>query len=471
MALVVAGTMLGGAGAAGAAPFTFSTGTPDGKIALASRPGGPGVEIEAADDFVLADATSLSGLAFTGLLPLSAAPTEVRVRFYAVFPTGSDTSRTSGAPTFSTSLVPTRVNSPSDGALATRDSTDGGLTFATTVLASSFAASNSVLNGINPRPNQTTGGDGAVSGQETVVDASFAAPVTLPAGRYFVVPQVKLASGQFYWLSAARSTASDLQAWIRNANLVPDWLRVGTDIVGGATPPTDNAAFTLRGATCSPIAVAPAALPPWTAGSAYDATMSASGGAAPYAFTASGSVPPGTSLSASGRLTGTPTQTGTSAFAVTATDATGCTGSRSYAVDVAAAPDTSAPPAAVQPPAITRARLSPRRFRAAKGTTITYTDSRAATTTLAVARVTTGHRAGRRCRAGRPRHGQRSCTRLVARGAFIHQDAGGAVRVRFRGRVGRRRLAPGRYRLSLTPRADGRTGRTVVLAFTVLRAA
>src|SRR5262249_44693013 len=39
----------------------------------------------------------------------------------------------------------------------------------------------------------------------------------------------------------------DLQAWIRNANLDPDWLRVGTDIVGGANPPTFNGAFTLNG--------------------------------------------------------------------------------------------------------------------------------------------------------------------------------------------------------------------------------
>jgi len=31
--------------------------------------------------------------------------------------------------------------------------------------------------------------------------------------------------------------------------LDPDWLRVGTDIVGGATPPTFNAAFSLSGET------------------------------------------------------------------------------------------------------------------------------------------------------------------------------------------------------------------------------
>jgi len=67
---------------------------------------------------------------------------------------------------------------------------------------------------------------------------------------------VTLANGaQFYWLSASRPISGagttpfnpDLQAWTRDANLDPDWLRVGTDIVGGATPPTFNAAFSLNG--------------------------------------------------------------------------------------------------------------------------------------------------------------------------------------------------------------------------------
>jgi len=33
----------------------------------------------------------------------------------------------------------------------------------------------------------------------------------------------------------------------RDEMLDPDWLRIGTDIVGGTTPPTFNAAFTLAG--------------------------------------------------------------------------------------------------------------------------------------------------------------------------------------------------------------------------------
>ena len=39
----------------------------------------------------------------------------------------------------------------------------------------------------------------------------------------------------------------DLQEWIRNADLDPDWLRVATDIVGA--PPAFNATFSLAGET------------------------------------------------------------------------------------------------------------------------------------------------------------------------------------------------------------------------------
>jgi hypothetical protein len=38
---------------------------------------------------------------------------------------------------------------------------------------------------------------------------------------------------------------TDLQAWIRNEPLQPDWLRVGTDIIGGAA--AFNGTFSLIG--------------------------------------------------------------------------------------------------------------------------------------------------------------------------------------------------------------------------------
>jgi hypothetical protein len=165
--------------------------------------------------------------------------------------------RTSGPPTFSTSQVPTRVNSPSDVELDGRDSAAGNLTFTETLLAPSFTANNSVdSGGIHPTPNQTTGGDGPVTGQEVLFTVTFTTPFLLPADHYFFVPQVLLSDpdAHFLWLSAPRPIVApgtpfnpDLQEWIRDANLDPDWLRVGTDIVGGTS--TFNAAFSLTGSS------------------------------------------------------------------------------------------------------------------------------------------------------------------------------------------------------------------------------
>jgi len=47
---------------ASAAPFAFSTGDPDGKIATLSRPASPGkIQTETADDFIIVSNTTLMG--------------------------------------------------------------------------------------------------------------------------------------------------------------------------------------------------------------------------------------------------------------------------------------------------------------------------------------------------------------------------------------------------------------------------
>jgi hypothetical protein len=254
--LAVTGLLAQGAAAD---PFFFSTGDPDGLVATASRPDGAGkIEIESADDFILGNTTRLDGATFTGLLPTGVAAGSIGnvvVEIYRVFPNDSDVTRTSGAPTFSTPEVPTRVNSPSDVAFDTRDAAGGSLAFSVNVVDATFTANNSVLNGINPKPGQTTGGEGSVTGQEAEFQVTFTTPLVLPADHYFFVPQVELSgAGQnFMWLSAPKPITDgsgpfmpDLQSWIRNANLDPDWLRVGTDIIGAGA---FNAAFSLTGAT------------------------------------------------------------------------------------------------------------------------------------------------------------------------------------------------------------------------------
>jgi hypothetical protein len=233
-----------------AADTIFNSGNPDGRLAAASRPpGGGALEIESADDFLLTTPTRITGATFTGLLPIDsslAGISQVVLSIYRVFPNDSTVPPDN--------RVPTRTNSPSDVEILSRDSAvSGELLFTATLVNAQFSAANSILNGINPKPNQTTNGEGPVRGEEVIFTLTFNTPIDLGPDHYFFVPQVQLANGNFYWLSSPKPISGqfaftpDLQSWIRNADLDPDWLRMGTDIIGGTTPPTFNMAFSLEG--------------------------------------------------------------------------------------------------------------------------------------------------------------------------------------------------------------------------------
>lgn len=232
-----------------AAPFFFSTGDSDGLVGTGSRPTGPsGIEIESADDFILSQATSITGATFNGLVPLGAVVTALRLEIYRVFPADSNNPPSGN--------VPTRDNSPSDVAFQEREGADLGFT---TSNLGAFSVANTVLNGINSIPNQTTLGEGPASGDQLVIDVSLNTPFNLPADHYFFIPQVELDNGDFLWLSAAKPIVGgtgpfvpDLQSWIRNEDLAPDWLRIGTDVIGDANGQgvkIFNAAFSLSGET------------------------------------------------------------------------------------------------------------------------------------------------------------------------------------------------------------------------------
>lgn len=126
---------------------------------------------------------------------------------------------------------------------------------------------------------------------------------------------------------------------------------------------------------------------------------------------------------------------------------------------------------AAAPPALSGLRLRPRTFRRGRATTVAYTLSGPGTVRFTVERVRPGRRRGSRCVAPARAPRGRRCNRLTRlRGGLVDVAATGANRLRFRGRIGGRRLPPGRYRLPATPVAsDGATGRPVHAAFRIVR--
>jgi len=256
--VVLAATFFSGIASAQNTQFIVSTGNPDGKLGALSRRPSPGkLETETADDFVLNQTTVITGATIVGLIspatPL-ANITNVEVELYHVFP------RDSANPDPLAGKVPSRANSPSDVEIdsATRDGSLGTLRFAVRLLNDNSSVQIKVVDGINKKPNSTTHGEGPATGEEVEIAITFTNPILLPAGRYFFRPEVLVtAGGDFLFLSAPKpivspgtAIAGDLQAWIRNSDLAPDWLRIGTDIINNTTPPpTFNMTFSLTGNT------------------------------------------------------------------------------------------------------------------------------------------------------------------------------------------------------------------------------
>jgi hypothetical protein len=136
-----------------------------------------------------------------------------------------------------------------------------------------------------------------------------------------------------------------------------------------------------------------------------------------------------------------------------------------------------------RPPEIQRAKLSSPTLTVGPGglligadrhggVTISYTATEPARMTIAVLRSQAGRRRGGQCVThvawARGRRGA-PCTRFVVIGSFTRNDPAGRVTVRLSGLLTRHRLSPGIYRLDLTPRAHGKNGTTVSVAFRVRR--
>jgi Putative Ig domain/Bacterial Ig-like domain (group 2) len=169
-----------------------------------------------------------------------------------------------------------------------------------------------------------SGGSGS-GGSPTVASVSISpasASVVIGATEQFSAT-AKDSSGNaisgvtFTWSSSSTATATINSSGLATA------VAAGTSSITASASGITSSASTLTVTAPPPkLAVSTNLLPGATAGVAYSAALQASGGSAPYTWSASGTLPSGLTLDArTGAISGTPSRTGTSTFTVTVTDA------------------------------------------------------------------------------------------------------------------------------------------------------
>ena len=156
--------------------------------------------------------------------------------------------------------------------------------------------------------------------------------------------------------------------WSVTSGALPAGLTLSSAGAISGTPTTaGSAAFTvqvkdsnnLTGAKSLNIVIAAASQSPsvsttslsaGTVGTAYSATLAATGGKTPYAWSIStGSLPAGLTLSSAGAISGTPTAAGTASFTVQVKDANNLTATKALSIAVTAA---------AQPPSVSTSTLA-----------------------------------------------------------------------------------------------------------------
>jgi hypothetical protein len=167
---------------------------------------------------------------------------------------------------------------------------------------------------------------------------------------------------------------------------------------------------------------------------------------------------------------------------VTATDSAGNATSRSGTVVVGAAPGgggTTLRPTLTKVSQTNRvfrvgarptAIVSAKRRRVPIGTTFHFSLNQAATVKIAISQSMAGRRSGKRCvkPSKRLAHNKR-CTRIVTKGVLTRHGQPGANSIAFSGRIGRRPLKPGLYRVTFVANAHGASSTPKVLRFKIVR--
>ncbi len=258
----------------------------------------------------------------------------------------------------------------------------------------------------------------------------------------------------------------------------------------------DIGAYEFAPPVCQPVAVTT------HAGAAVPVTLSCTDPAGVTVTYATATGPSHGALSgldtAGGKVTYTPASgfSGTDTFTYLATSVNGAASPATVSITVtptgthggsggSGGSGAGSVPAGKVLPVITRARMTNRRFRVARGaiavsargvplgSAFEFRLSTPARLRIALSRSLPGRLAGRRCVAptrALTRAGSKSCTRWLAAGTLTRTlERAGADTVAFTGRIGRRALATGAYQASLQATNSVGSSKPATLAFTILR--
>ena len=156
--------------------------------------------------------------------------------------------------------------------------------------------------------------------------------------------------GQAYSGSAAASGGASPYVYQVASGSLPSGmsLNASTGTITGTSNAAATANFVIRATdangciktrsyslpvVCPTVTLNPTSFPVPTVGSSYSTSVAAAGGKSPYTYAVtSGTLPAGLGLTTGGVLSGTPTSAAAASFQITATDANGCKGTRSYSV-------------------------------------------------------------------------------------------------------------------------------------------
>jgi hypothetical protein len=261
---------------------------------------------------------------------------------------------TPAAPAITVAVSPTSISVGSGATQQFTAAVQGTTNTAVTWSASAGSVSSSGLFTAPSVSSNTSVTVTATSAADSTKKASAAVTVSTGVTVAVSPTSVSLTSGNTQQFAAAvQGTSNTSVTWSATAGTISSGgmftapsVSSSSSVTITATSAADTTKKSSASVNVSPaqsaLGITTSSIPGAQSGTGYSYTLAASGGSTPYQWKiSSGSLPQGFTLSSTGQLSGTTTQTGTFSFTTQVTDAGSSTSSKSFSLPVSAPSTTT----------------------------------------------------------------------------------------------------------------------------------